>query len=292
MTMKRAKGKAKTSAGRQASAGRRAGRKASAGRQAGRKASARVSNRASGRASFSQSSEPLLDGKGRVLKGRKIDIEATEEYYSSYYAPTRERIYFNSDKEFNKARRKTLLNFVDFFNSQTQSGRVPIKRGKASEQLATRFGAITPEGSKAVFLPKKFAGKRISIKGGIPILKTKTTETRVYFIDFITPEFEQEIEDALDNFAETEELLELIEKYVRPFVDKLPKGAMYSVTLATGDYAKGSTFDKESLIEFLTDLILRFIKSKGVGELKDFAVAVNAVFVKRPKRSPKKKRRK
>ncbi len=209
-----------------------------------------------------------------------MDIPATSKYYNEYY----DDIFINSDQNI---RRKHLLKFVDYFNAQISTGRAPtVFKSLNQTAFARRFGVHPPPGSKVIFLPKRFARKRITFdKKGIPTVWGTTTKSRVYFLDFVTDEWLAELEDIGED--ETEALREAIEAEVGKFVLRLPSGAVYSMVLATGDYAKGSTFDKSSLVEKLSDLILSFIKSKGVQELKDFVVAVNAIYPVAPRKRKK-----
>lgn len=214
-----------------------------------------------------------------------MDISATSKYYSPFY----DDIFINSDP---KIRRKYLLKFVKYYNGQISTGRVPSKIKNINDvSFAGRFGVHPPEGSKVVFLPKRLARKRISFsKKGVPTVWGATTRTQVYFLDFVTDEWLEELEEL--EAGDMADLREAIQAEVGKFVRRLPDGAMYSMTLATGDYAKGSTFDKKNLEDKLTDLILSYIRSKGVQELKDFVVAVNAVYPIKNKKKTKNKKRK
>ncbi len=228
--------------------------------------------------------EVPLDKGGRVRKGRALDIQATARYYKEYYKapkieyPDKYRTKKVREKYKKAATRKNLLKFVKFFNIQAQTGRVLIKAPKQNmRDFAARFGAKAPAGSLVTFVPKKFAGKRISFKGGIPKISAKKTITTVHFLDFLTEEWIDELDGMIEAGENDADILEFISEQTDKFIARLPDNATFSVTLATGDYAKGSTRDKVYLKKFLPDLLLRFVKSKGVAELSDFAVAVNAI---------------
>jgi hypothetical protein len=211
-----------------------------------------------------------MDDRGRVLSGRRIDVPKTAKLYAQFYKVSKTQ------------KRKGLLNFVDYFNGQAAAGRVPIDISRpGAADFAAHFGSHAPKGSKIVMVPRRFAGKELNLKGKVPVLRGRTTDTYIHFLDFITEEWLEELQDYEEEAVE--DMLDFIKSEVSKFVMRLPSPAIYSITLATGDYAKGSTFNKAKLIDFLADLILRFVKSKGVQELKDFAVAVNAL-VKRKAR--------
>ncbi len=212
------------------------------------------------------------------MKGRKLDVPGTEAFYSRFYSPAK-----------GKSRRRAILQFVDYFGAQTSAGRVAVPLKSGMREFAARFGSVPPKGSKVAFIPRSLS--RVSLKGKRPRILGKKTVTTVFFLDFVTDEWVRELAELEES---PDELAEAIEAEVSKFVLRLPDAAVYSVTLATGDYAKGSTFSKSKLTDFLVDLILRFIKSKGTDELQDFAVAVNAVSLRKKKRkkTTKKKRRK
>lgn len=219
-----------------------------------------------------------LDNSGRVRKGSRIDISATSEYYKGYY----DDIFINSDP---KVRRKYLLDFVKYFNKQVDTGRSPSRVRNISDiAFAGRFGVHPPAGSKVVFLPNKYANKKISYSAkGVPSIRGKNAVSKLYFLDFVTDEWLDELEELED--ADPEDLRAAIEAEVGKFIRRLPDdGALFAIVLATGDLAKGSTHGKRALGEVLVDLIYRVIKSKSSQELKDFIVAVEAIYpIKKPR---------
>lgn len=229
-----------------------------------------------------------MDKFGRILKGRTFDLSATRRYYSEFYKGSSDaaliRDKYTDLKEnpvskrelaafVKRARKSEMTEFLKYMKAQAAAGRAPIKMKKGLRDFAAPFGATPPKGSKVAMLPRKFA-KGLDLRGGVPKFRTKTLETQIHFLDFLTPDFLDELEE-MDEYPD--EQRDMLAYAVRNFIQGLPEDSLYSVTLATGDYAKGSTFDKEKIAEFLTDLLMRFVRSKGVQQLADFAVAVNSI---------------
>lgn len=153
---------------------------------------------------------------------------------------------------------------------------VPVRGTKAARALAGHYSpGGAPAGAKAVFLPRAVAGKRVGRgPGGRPTLEGKTSRSTLYFLDFITADFESELEALQEDHADPQDLLAAIRAHVDPWVAGLGDHAVYTVMLATGDYGKGSEIEKSKLGRFLSELILRFIQSKAVHELADFIIAI------------------
>lgn len=229
-----------------------------------------------------------LSKRGYIrVKGRE-NLNETLRYYNRLFEiPPKEIKYFKEDKKkgkikeiieySDKTKRRELNKFLEYWDNNARSGRLPVKiRGKAYTDFAARFAAAPPPYSKVVMLPKSF--KNIRFKGGKAVIKSDKFIKEVYPLDFITDEFEANLEFIIDQSEpgqdSTDLLIQEIEKYLNPWLANIPDGKIYALTLATGDYAKGSTFDKETLKEFLIDYILRFIRSKGVAELKNFVAAL------------------
>lgn len=208
-----------------------------------------------------------MDKRGLVIRGRKFDPKLTARYYAPLFTPAK-----------GKSRNASIKAFAAYFTGQHAAGRVPVKLKKGLDHFAGAFGSRPPKGSKVAMLPRKFS-RGLDLRGAVPVLRTKTLETRLYFLDFLTPEWLEEVADLEENPEEQEDA---IREQVTRFARKLPDG-LFSVALLTGDYAKGSTFDRKSLINFLTELMMRFVRSKSVAELSDFIIGVN-VITKRRKR--------
>jgi len=194
---------------------------------------------------------------GLILQGRKISYPATARFYAPFYKPV---------KGSGKA---GIREFAHYFTGNMHAGRRPILLKKNMAEFAAHFGARPPKGSRIAMLPRKFA-EGLDLRGKRPIWRTKNMQSEIWFFDFLTDEWLQEIQDLEDT---PQEQRDAIEMEVRKFVNRLPKG-LYSVLLMTGDYGGVSVFDRRELIEFLTDLMMRFIRSKSVEELASFAVGV------------------
>jgi hypothetical protein len=228
-----------------------------------------------------------MDDKGRVLRNRRIDYAATARMYRPYFTPPRLSKKRGEILKSGRARNAAISNFAKFFDGQSKSGRAPIMVNANSVRLAKAYGVETPGGAKMTFLPRKFAGKRISFEGNIPVIRSGNTTTRVYFIDFLDDDF---LEGAADlEEGDTTDLFDYLEDAARKFVRSIPKrqGEMLTVAMATGDYLAGSDFEREALVLRLANLMLSFIKSKGIDNLAQFVTAVNQIVV--AKRKPTKK---
>lgn len=226
---------------------------------------------------------PKIDGKGRVLNGRKFDQAATARYYKGQ---------FKAPKGSKQAQRKALTQFAEFYSGQLKSGRVPVetfkfvkrkgKRVKVANmdvlKLAKAYGLDTPKGSEVTFLPRKFAGKRISFRGGIPTITAKSTVTYVHFIDFLTPEFLESVEKSDDPESQLSQLREEASKFINRIPHK--KGEVLTVAMATGDYLAGSSISRNLLKDRMASLMLSFIKSKGADQLNEFVTAINQIVPK------------
>lgn len=213
------------------------------------------------------------------MRGRKFDLAATERYYSD--------VFSNKGIKGKKSRKSRITDFLKYMKAQSAAGRAPVKLKKGLAAFAAPFGAIPPPGSKVAMLPRKFS-RGLDLRGRVPKYKTVSLETQIHFLKYLTPLFLQRLSQ-LSQESQDEHLYNRTAKFVSGLPEK--PGTLYSVTLATGDYAKGSTFDKEKLTEFLVDLLSRFIKSKGVAQLADFAVAVNVITPRKSRKLKTKKRK-
>ena len=210
-----------------------------------------------------------MDKKGRVLKGRRINFAATAKLYSPYFTPPTGS---------SKAKRKALGKFAEFYHGHSKAGLKPIRATRNASKLARVYGVETPEGSEITFLPAKFAGKKITFEKGIPRIEGASTVTYVHPINFYTPEFLEEVDEIDDPDEQFESLLNEASK----FIDSIPsrEGEMLTIAMATGDYLKGSDFDRDDLKTRLAELMQRFIRSKGAQQLGDFVTAVNVIVAK------------
>lgn len=210
-----------------------------------------------------------MDRKGRVLKGRRINFAATAKLYSPYFKPP---------KGTKQAQRKAVGKYAEFYYGHSKAGLKPIRATRNNAKLAKVYGVNTPEGSTVTFLPNKFAGKKVSFENGIPKVTGKSTVTYIHPINFYTPEFLDEIEQIDDPESQYSQL----EEEARKFIQSIPKrkGEMLTIAMATGDYLKGSDFDREDLVKRLAELMQRFVRSKGAQQLGDFVTAVNVIVAK------------
>jgi hypothetical protein len=155
---------------------------------------------------------------------------------------------------------------------QSAAGRAPVKLKKGLAAFAGGFGGSPPPGSKIAMLPRKFA-KGLDLRGGVPKYKTKGLAQQIHFLDFLTPDFLDELEE-LDETPE--EQYDLLETACVNFISGLPDapGTLYSIMMASGEYSGGSTFSADKIGPKLADLLFRFARSKSVQQLSDYAAAV------------------